>query len=314
MSFNNENIKCEICGDFFTSQKSLHSHIKGHKIFLKDYYEKYFPRKCPFCGLNIPYKNYEEYFSSFFYSDFHMEQYFEKYWDSEEAKNLALEMLKRRIKIKKLTFAPTSLEIKSLKLPKLETYIKMFGSYGKVCKLINIPMLLSKKMTEEINNDYSSEKILIDTREQKPLSFKNEEVCKLDIGDYTLPRENFTNTFIDRKSESDFKGTLSSGYNRFRKELERCRTLGCFLYILVETKFDVLEQNNHFGKHTSNLNYIFHNMRTLQHEFSDCCQFVFSGGRKNSRTLIPKILKLGDKLWNVDLQYFIDNNFIHELD
>lgn len=308
------NIICKICNETFVSRKELHSHLKKHKIYLKEYYEKYFPKKCPLCGLNIPYKNYEEYFSSFFYSDYHMEQYFEKYWNTEEAKSLALKVLKQRIKNKKLEKAPTSLEVKSLKLPSIETYIKIFGSYGKACQLINIPMLFSKRIPEEINNDFSQSKILIDTREQKPLSFKNQDICKLDIGDYTLPNEKFTHTFIDRKSESDFKGTLSSGYERFRRELERCRTLGCFLFVLVESNFDDIEKNNHFGKHTSNLNYIFHNMRTLQHEFSDCCQFVFSGGRKNSKVLIPKILELGEKLWNVDLQYFIDNKFIHELD
>ena len=53
-------------------------------------------------------------------------------------------------------------------------------------------------------------------------------------------------------------------------------------------------------------------MRLITHEFPDNCQFVFTGNRQNSISIIPKILKLGRSLWNVDLQYYIDKNKIGE--
>ena len=51
-------------------------------------------------------------------------------------------------------------------------------------------------------------------------------------------------------------------------------------------------------------------MRLLQHEFSGNCQFIFTGSREKSEALIPKLLYHGKKLWNVDLQYYIDKHGI----
>ena len=49
-------------------------------------------------------------------------------------------------------------------------------------------------------------------------------------------------------------------------------------------------------------------MRVLAHEFAGTCQFLFTGSRENSELIIPKLLVLGDKLWDVDLQYYIDKD------
>ena len=51
-------------------------------------------------------------------------------------------------------------------------------------------------------------------------------------------------------------------------------------------------------------------MRVLNHQFSGNCQFIFTGSREKSEEFIPKLLKLGKKLWNVDLQYYIDKGLI----
>ena len=45
------------------------------------------------------------------------------------------------------------------------------------------------------------------------------------------------------------------------------------------------------------------------YDFPRRCQFIFSGNRKNSKFLIPRILYYGKQLWRTDLQYFIE----HEL-
>jgi len=47
-------------------------------------------------------------------------------------------------------------------------------------------------------------------------------------------------------------------------------------------------------------------MRLLMHKFAKKCQFIFTGGRKESEEMIPKLLVYGKKLWETDLQYFID--------
>ena len=47
-------------------------------------------------------------------------------------------------------------------------------------------------------------------------------------------------------------------------------------------------------------------MRLISHEFADHCQFIFSGSRAGSQSIIPKLLKIGKSLWGVDIQYYLD--------
>jgi ERCC4-type nuclease len=83
--------------------------------------------------------------------------------------------------------------------------------------------------------------IIQDSREQCPLHFKHKyikevRVEKLDVGDYgaefgdghRLP------LIFERKSVNDLWGTLSQGYERFRKEFARAKELGQGLIIIVE--------------------------------------------------------------------------------
>lgn len=49
-------------------------------------------------------------------------------------------------------------------------------------------------------------------------------------------------------------------------------------------------------------------MRLLQHEFAGYCQFIFSGNRTSSEILIPKLTAVGNILWDVDVQYFLDKD------
>jgi ERCC4-type nuclease len=164
--------------------------------------------------------------------------------------------------------------------------------------------MLGEQLPDEFNEDYSDTPVLIDTREQKPLHFNNSEFLKLDVGDYAVGGDLYDYTFVDRKSYQDFCATVTNGYNRFAKELERCRSLGCFLFIVVETAFDDMWGENHRGYKRFNLNYVFHRMREIQTEYTDCSQFVFSGSREKSEEIVPKILVLGKQLWEVDVQYF----------
>ena len=47
-------------------------------------------------------------------------------------------------------------------------------------------------------------------------------------------------------------------------------------------------------------------MRELIKNYPRRCQFIFTGSREKSIELIPKLLYYGKKIWQVDLQYFID--------
>ena len=80
------------------------------------------------------------------------------------------------------------------------------------------------------------------------------------------------------------------------------------MYVVVESSLERIKNNNDFTPHKANLKFIYHNMRLLQHEFAGHCQFIFSGNRVNSETLIPKLVAMGSVLWDVDIQYFLDKD------
>lgn len=76
--------------------------------------------------------------------------------------------------------------------------------------------------------------ILVDTREQLPYWFGcNCARIKLDVGDYTTV-EKFNRLHIERKSAIDWYGTLTNGFQRFRKELLRAIATKTRLIVLVE--------------------------------------------------------------------------------
>ena len=174
--------------------------------------------------------------------------------------------------------------------------------------------MFSKKIPKDFWGDIPDIKIFIDTREQLPLSFNNSDSMKLDFGDYTAAGEHYSYTYVDRKSANDFIGTLSlRNIDRFKRELSRAKEAGSYVFVVIESDLQGLQsyigaaKKNKFGPSKINLSFIYHNMREISHEFKGVCQFVFSGGRAESEDIIPRILFFGEKLWDVDLQYNIDN-------
>lgn len=82
--------------------------------------------------------------------------------------------------------------------------------------------------------------ITIDTREQTPFHF-DECVAKTRIG--TLKTGDYACTgdrgfAVERKSLDDFLGTISSGWDRFQREIFRAKTAGFSLPIVVEGNLD----------------------------------------------------------------------------
>ena len=299
--------KCKECGESFTSLRSLHAHVKKHDMVLGDYYVKNYARKDKLTGDLIPFKNYKQYFRTYFLNSDNMLKWCHAA-PKAEVKKFIIDILKDRREEKALDKAPPDVYLKTAGLPDVDIYKRLFGSYSKACQTIDLEPMLSRQLPTTFYNDYTSTRVLIDTREQQPLNFKNSRVLKLDVGDYGVMGSDYSYTFVDRKSYQDFCSTVTNGYNRFVKELERCKSLGCFLFIVVEAAFHEMEDENKKSFKKFKLDYVFHQMREIQAEYSDCCQFVFSGSRENSELIIPKLLVLGSKLWLVDVQYFWDKH------
>ena len=297
--------KCKICGESFDSLRSLHAHIKKHDKLLGDYYVENYQRKDKLTGDLIPFKKYDQYFATDFLNKKNMKKWC-RTAPREEVEDYIVKSLKEKIQSKGLKGGPPATYLKTANLPDIEICKEVFGSYNNTCKRFHMSPMLSGRLPKLFHKDYSSIPILIDTREQKPLHFINSELLKLDVGDYAVGGKLYDYTFVDRKSYQDFCSTITNGYSRFIKELERCRSMGCYLFVVTETAFDKMWGTNRASYKKFNLDYVYHRMRTIQGEYSDCCQFVFSGSRKKSEEIIPKILVLGTKLWDVDLQYFWD--------
>ena len=304
-------INCKICNKSFKSEKGLHCHLKQHGITMAEYYTKYYPRENKLTGEPLPFKNKADYFSKDFSTRAQLIKWCSQS-DQEEVGDYILELLKSRVSSKSLKRGPSHIELRISDLPPIDSYKKAFGSYTSACNAAGVEPLFSSKLPEGFKEvDVSGLKIFIDTREQKPLSFDLSESMKLDFGDYTAAGKDYSYTYVDRKSAGDFIGTLGvNNLERFRNELSRARDLDCYLFVVVESSLDKIYKHNRWGPHSSNLKFIYHNMRVLNHEFADSCQFVFAGSRSGSEYLIPRILKLGKALWSVDLQYYID---CHEL-
>lgn len=298
---------CEECNQSFDSLKSLHCHVKKHDMLIGDYYVKHFKRKNKLTGELLPFKNYDEYFEKDFSQPHQLKEWCDSAPDGE-VKRYIIEILDKRIKSKKLKSGLSSVELFTCGFPDIDVYKKYFGSYTDACKNCLTEPMYNGKLPKEFWNDYSNTPILIDTREQLPLSFKNSKILKLDVGDYAVSGDLYNYTFVDRKSFNDFCATVTHSYARFARELDRCRSVGCYLFIVIEAKLDYIDKYNKNSYKKFNLNYVFHSMRELQRQYSDCCQFVFSGSREKSQELTPKLLVMGKKLWKTDMQYFWSKN------
>ena len=294
---------CKECGESFDSLRSLRAHIKKHGKFLGDYYVENYARKDKLTGELIEFKKYDQYFAADFINKRNMKKWC-KTAPRSEVKEYIIKAFKEKKEAKGLEGGPPSIYLQTAGLPDVDLCKEVFGSYSEACKQFGMLPMLSGQLPNEFKNDYSDTTIVIDTREQKPLYFKNSKSLKLDVGDYAVGGDLYDYTFVDRKSYQDFCATVTNGYARFVKELERCRSMGCALFIVVETAFDKMWANNRAGYKKFNLDYVYHRMREIQAEYSDCCQFVFSGSRRKSEEIIPKILVLGKQLWEVDVQYF----------
>lgn len=298
------------CGESYDSLKQLHAHIKKHGMFLGDYYVKNFKRKNKLTAQLLQFKNYEEYFSK----DFETYAELIKWCDSskpEEVKEYILDLLRKRINKKELKYGPSTIDLFTSNLPPMRIYKQHFASYSEVCSKLGIGAMFPSNIPASFYDDYNDVEIYIDTREQQPLKFKNSQPLKLDVGDYAVSGDDYDYTFVDRKSFADFCSTMTVGHKRFARELQRCRDLGCYLFVVTECDLYSMDKLNAKSAKRYNLEYAFHLMKEFQRDYSDCCQFVFSGNRLNSELLIPKLLVNGKKLWKTDIQYFLDRGVLN---
>lgn len=93
-------------------------------------------------------------------------------------------------------------------------------------------------------------KIIVDSREQSPFHFSGDKYeCvtviegTLATGDYSLAGLE-SRVAVERKSLADFIGSISTGRERFERELTRARGLDAFM-VVVEAPFSEIVAGNY---------------------------------------------------------------------
>jgi hypothetical protein len=310
--------KCKICDKEFDSDRQLHSHLKAHDLRMVEYYQKHYPRYDPHTGDIIKFKNKKQYFSSDFNSRTNLRMWL-KAQPEQSAKDYCTQLIEKRKKEKDLVYTPSQVELRSILCPPIQYFNELFGDYYRFCADLGL-----KNKYGQFNDIISGDewnkpeyKIFIDTREQKPLRFsRGVEVRKLDYGDYAFNSKQATcNCYIERKGLSDFIGTISGGYERFVKEIERAQENEANLIVLVESKFNNAlyfnEQRKSYNKEKVFKNvkatpeFIFNRVRKLAQKYPHV-QFLFVNGRKEASRVIERIFTCGCAYKKIDLQLAYD--------
>ena len=307
-------VKCKICDDEFESEQDLHPHLRKHKIRIAEYYQKFFPRRDLFSGDLIKFKNKDYYFSTDFNSRPNM-----KKWLNEQSPKNAREytkgLLQTRVERKKLKYSPTQVELRTVMFPPIQCLHLIHGNYYKFCSELNLEnrfsdtIPLSKScLSEKISKEHL---ICVDTREQRPLKLSHPiEVRTLKFGDYTLDNPEVAgNCYIERKSLSDFIGTMSGGLNRFHKEIQKAEDAGAYVVVLVERGLNECSVFNRLPyvskKIKATPEYIFRNVREVIQKYKSV-QFLFVNGRREASEITKKILFSQGRCRDIDLQLAYD--------
>jgi hypothetical protein len=295
---------CKIDGEKFNTLEELHKHLRKIRTLQKDYYYTYYKRVDLFTGELIPYKDYSSYFSSYFATRSNMVEWLKK-TPKEESLPVVREMFAARKKLKELVFIPTEIELRTSILPSTPFFEKMGVDYTIFCEELGYKRRFVEP--KELRKGFISKDLVIavDTREKTPLALGCKTISKkIDEGDYGVEGSLFCNLFIERKSLVDLVGTLSSGYERFLRELNRAKEKKKYIVILVEENIDLAIN---FGELPymkycqATPVFIFSRLKGLLQQFSNI-QILFVNNRAESARVLPKIFAMKEQAKELDLQ------------
>lgn len=228
----------------------------------------------------------------------------------------AIEYLRQRKIDKGLVYAPSQAELRSLYCPTMP-YYDMLGSYFEITHKLGF---ISRYVAESPRFIplMTDARFITDSREQNPLIVPYSTTSKLDYGDYSLASPYDRGIRVERKSLSDFVGTMSSKKNehkridadspceRFERELIRAKEAGGYIVMIVESDIsDALsfrdKPNMKWGKATES--HIFKNMRDLLIKYPLTWQILFAFGRDTALSKMLRIFEMGEQVKRIDLQY-----------
>jgi len=303
---------CKVCSEEFDNDNSLHRHIKVHKLRIIEYYQQLYPRFDKQDGKIINFKNKEQYFSTDFNSRLNLKTWIENN-PREVVREYIYNLLLKRKEKKELIYSLSQVELRSLMMPPISIYNQIFGDYYEVCERLGLKNKYDNFEDIIVGSKYDDlYKIYVDTREQKALSFdRPTEIKTLKFGDYAFSDKNATcNCYVERKSISDFIGTLSGGYERFLREIDRSIENEANLIVVVEESLNNCLNFNRlphvYQKNTRiTPEYVFRNVRDIIQKYPSV-QFLFVKNRQEASRVIEKIFTSGCAYKRIDLQFAYD--------
>lgn len=291
-------IKCMECGRELTSEKGLHLHLRAHKIKPTEYYFKYYGKVSLATGEPIVFEGgLENYRKTYFNSRKEMRSYFKKAAKTDTfAKGAATIMLRDYMDEKSSAFIPCEFESMTCNCPSTS-----------VLKKFNIDIAPYLFVCDPAPKIKLAKSYFVDTREQNPFEMEGAVKTKLDIGDYTAAGKYFENVFCDRKSGNDFVSSFTSGFERFKREVERAVQSDAFLYIVIESNLASLYKKSVIFKRQGILELALHNSRALLREYPNRIQFILAGDRLAAEKATKYVLSAGKAGTRYDYQYLINN-------
>lgn len=301
---------CQICN----APNPQNAHFwSEHHIKSQGYYRQYHPKKDLSTAEELDFKSPESWLLNDFKNKTNLKNYLKSLSDRDK-RTYCKDLIARRKNIKDLNYSLSQVESKSLLFPSIQYLDLIFrpdGGYYKVCEGSGLKNKFVK--IEEIKNQLNNiniKNIICDSREQQGLSFPDlqVEIKSLNYGDYTSKlADNFV--YIERKSLADMIGTLSSGLERFKREIERAFLDNSYIIVVIEAELSKALSFNYLpyiSRHTkASPEFIFSNLRNLLQNYTNI-QFLFTENRTNSQILIPKILSNQRVYSKIDLQLFFD--------
>ena len=273
-----------------------------------EYYQTHEPRYDLLTGELINFKNKDYYFSNDFNNKISMKKWL-KLQDLALQKEYLKKLLSQRKEKHKLTYAPTEVELRSITSPPIPYYHSLFSDYYSLCSEMGFKNKYEypkEELKYKIKDGFS---IYIDTREQMPLIIDYPtEVKGLKFGDYAI-NDPENKCYIERKSISDFIGTMSGGYERFCREIERSIAAEANLIVLVERPLQEclsFQYLNYVSKKIKvTPEFIFFNVRELIQKYSNV-QFLFVDGREECVRIMKKVFFSNGEYKKYDLQLMYD--------
>lgn len=295
--------KCLICG---TLKPPSNHFFRVHKVPLAEYCENYVLKKDLLTGEPIKWKGrLDTYLNADFTSDENM-----KHWlvsrDLTSARKWCLDVIKKRHEVKKLTYIPCEVELRSLALPPVSFLDKVFaqdGGYYVLGESLGMKRRFKFMDAEFLKPTDDSLTIVVDTRETCPVlpSHIGVITAKLDYGDYTVAGSHLV---VERKSLSDLVGTMSSGYERFLREIARSAGDAAHVVVMVETTLKHImsfRDTPIMKKVKVTPEFIMHRVRACLQSFSNL-QFFFCNNRQDLGATMLKILGNTELASKIDLQ------------